>query len=72
MNKRNAQTYNLKVFFIICFQLLNRRAIYPTKYKTETQDCIFLSKESINSSSKRNKLPTFAEQYEIQTSIIIN
>lgn len=44
----------------------------PTNCNTETQDCIFLSKESTNSSSKRNKLPTFAEQYEIQTSIIIN
>ena len=54
------------------FQLLNRFAIYPTKCKTETQDYIFLSKENITSASKRNKFPTFAEQYEIQTNIIIN
>lgn len=62
----------LKYFSQYIFQILNKHVIYTTNCKTGTQDCIFLSKESISSSSKRNKLPTFAEQYEIQTNIIIN
>ena len=73
MNKRNDPNLQFKKYFSqSSFQILNIHVIYTTNCNTETQDCIFLSKESTNSSSKRNKLPTFAEQYEIQTSIIIN